>query len=87
MTNQTIPEWAKDESVMLIQRMLEYSMIPNGCEHVTRYPDFQTWMNMAEKALTQAYNRGVEDKKKEILDLVLDDVPHQYQKRLLEVLK
>ena len=42
-------------------------------------------------ALSKAEARGrlvgLEEMKKQLLDLVLDDVPHQYQKRLLEVLK
>lgn len=46
-----------------------------------------SYKRLIVKALDQAIASTEERMKSQIRDLVLDDVPHQYQKRLLEALK
>ena len=39
-----------------------------------------------KQAITEAEEKGAKAERERIRDIVLDDVPHKYQKRLLEVL-
>lgn len=49
------------EAREIINKIVKYSFIkPTGCEHVSDYPDFQTWRNLIVQALHEAEQRGIE---------------------------